>query len=490
MVRKIFVVMLSLMLLVPIANVVKIENDIEQIENLKVNREKKEGKIAEYELHIPDNGDFNFKIYTRYNGIEKETPILQSIFKGIDVDNNASTGENGKDIKVSIIVLPYIDNVNGSLIFAISFALKVIRLGEEIKNGELELYFKGALSYNGMHNFVVGFYSPPNEELPRELREVITVVPYLLYDKDPEFYINVEPVFENGYSNLSAVLQYSNREKHKVIIDYLPAVDTLIKVSPNLALNSLSLAIERMAGAEETIRIRYYGNTNVSLTLEDIPQEMAFTIKFMESYFEYKASDEFNASLIIELLGMDICMKIEYLPRHLIAQLAGEGQIYIFVNQRKTRFILADNLEEPTMSLTIGNLSGEAILRWMVGSEGFIGIDGMKGLQAELKMNMNELHFRMFSCLKAEHFIIEWNISLAGYIEIDTDWEWLSYYSFNLTVDDVFGILIEAGFLRAQDYRVEWNTMPPSFITTGEIDFIGDIVFAIMFNGVWYYVFS
>ena len=489
MVRRIFVVMLSLMLLVPVANVVKIENDVEQIKNLKVNREKNDG-ITEYELHIPDDGGFNFKIYTRYNGVEKETPILQSIFKGIDVDNNASTGENGKDIKIGMIVLPYFNNVNGSLIFAFSFALKVIRLGEEIKNGELELYFKGTLSYNGMHNFVIGFYSPPNEELPKEIREVITVVPYLLYDKEPEFYINVEPVFEGGQSNLSAILQYSNGEKHKVIIDYLPAVDTLIKISPNFALNSLGLAIEREAGAEETIRIRYYGKKNISLTLEDIPQEMAFTIEFMESYFEYKASDEFNASLIIELLGMDICMKIEYLPRHLIAQLAGEGRIYIFVDERKTRFILADSLEEPTAWLALGNLSGEAILRWRVGNEGFIGIDGMKGLQAELKMNMDELYFRMFSCLKAEHFIIGWNISSAGYIEIDTDWEWLSYYSFNLTVNDVFGILIEAGFLRAQDYRVEWNAIPPSFITSGEIDFIGDIVFAIMFNGDWYYIFS
>ncbi|RLF50741.1 MAG: hypothetical protein DRN11_04130, partial [Thermoplasmata archaeon] len=238
------------------------------------------------------------------------------------------------------------------------------------------------------------------------------------------------------------------------------------------------------------VRLRYYGDVNISLTLEDIPEKMEFTMSYSENYFEYKASDEFNTSLTIEVLGMNACMRIEYLPRHLIAQFGQEGYFYVFIDERKTKFIVADDLEEPTSYFSITNLSGEAIIRWKTEQEGYITIDGMQGLRAEIKASLADTQFRMLAEVKTEHFVIEWNISPAGYIFIDTNWEWLGFYSLNFTADDLFGMLIEANFMRADDFRVEWQFIPPSFMISGNIEFIGNATFAIMFNGVWYNVFG
>ncbi|MEM2935061.1 MAG: hypothetical protein QXF32_01685 [Candidatus Thermoplasmatota archaeon] len=118
-----------------------------------------------------------FSIYTRYNGIEKYTPLIQSLF-GIDVDNNHSTGENGKDIRISLIFLPLIQSIDIGPILTLAFAMKVVRMGDEIKNGEFEISFSGLIS---SHNFKVGYCSPEKEEIPKEIREVVWIIPYIFY---------------------------------------------------------------------------------------------------------------------------------------------------------------------------------------------------------------------------------------------------------------------------------------------------------------------
>lgn len=493
MIRKLAVVFIAFLVILPVGNVLNLS--IKSHENEDNNIEKEN---THFQLRISKWSDWDWKnqmgfyIHTKYDGIEKDTPVLQSIFSGIDVDDDPSTGVNGKDVKVSIIALPLIQQTDVGFVFTLSLALKVIRLGDEIKNGEFEITFGGSITFNGVHHFKIGYYSADGEEIPRELREVVTIVPYIFYDKDPEFYINIEPVFDNGNENVSAILAYSNANfgDHTIIIDYFPALDTMIKVTPSIGINKFGFSIERYTDIEQTIRMRYIGEMAINLTIEDIPREMAFSLSFAENYFEYEASDEFNASLIIEYREMEFVMKIEYLPRHLIAQFDSEGYFYINVDERKTKFIVANALENPTMYFSVTNLTGESIVRWNIGGEGYLTIDGFTGLQIEIKFEMGEVYFKIYSILQTEHFKISWNLSIPGYVFIDSNNEWLSFYSFNFTIGDVFGILIEANFIRANNYRVEWQTSTPFFTTDGEFDFVGNITFAIMLNGTWYYLFS
>ena len=195
MIKKLIVALLAFLLILPVGGVVNVK--LKKIDKERSREDYSRENHADNTIEITAEPPFvheesftqaGFSIYTNYNGVEKYTPVLQSIFKGIDVDDNPSTGENGMDIKVSVFILPLIQPTDAGWILTVSFALKVIRLDDEIKNGEFEICFGGAISYAGMHRFKIGYYSPENEEIPREIREVVTVVPYLFYSKNPEFY--------------------------------------------------------------------------------------------------------------------------------------------------------------------------------------------------------------------------------------------------------------------------------------------------------------
>ena len=93
------------------------------------------------------------------------------------------------------------------------------------------------------------------------------------------------------------------------------------------------------------------------------------------------------------------------------------------------------------------------------------------------------------TALTTEHFALAWDIGMSGEVSFDTGNEWVGSYRFNLTYDDLFGLLIEASLLRANDWRVSWQTAPPSFNKTGTIDFGHLDCFDVMLNGIWYHVF-
>ena len=488
--KEFLALLVAVIMLVPVASMGEIKTtkgDVDGIEEESHSHVLRNARWSSWHDYMQGG----FFVHTVYEGIEKDTPVIQSIFDGIDVDNNPATGVNGNDVKVSIIPLPLLQSTDIGTVLTISLALKVIRLGDEIKNGEFEISFGGVIL--GEHNFRIGYYSAEGEEIPREVREVVTVVPYLFYDHDPEFYINMEPVFDDGLENVSAILEYSNPTlgEHRITIDYFPALNTMVKISPHLELNNFGVSIERFMSQEETIRISYEegGNMIGNLTIEDIPQKMAFLIGFSENYFKYDASDEFNVTMIIGG-NMDFIARIEYLPHHLEVSYNQEGYIDLNVDERKTKFIVANDLMNPTISFSVTNLSGECIARWDMKSAGFLTIDGFAGVKVEIKAEMGAMKLDYYAELKAEHFEMEWNLAIPGYLAMDTNWEWLASYHFNYTYDNTFGILIESNTLRALNYRVEWQTSVPFFTIEGQIEFFGAFTFKIMINGIWYNVIS
>ena len=102
MVGKLITMLIAFSLFLPVGNVINFD---------AVKEERKELAILNLEENSVDtvfSTNTGFSIYTNYNGIEKRTPVLQSIFNGIDVDNNQETGENGIDLKVRVFALPLI----------------------------------------------------------------------------------------------------------------------------------------------------------------------------------------------------------------------------------------------------------------------------------------------------------------------------------------------------------------------------------------------
>jgi len=426
-----------------------------------------------------------FSIYTRYNGIEKYTPLFQSFF-GIDVDNNYSTGENGKDIRISLIFLPLIQSIDIGPILTLAFAMKVVRMGDEIKNGEFEISFSGLIS---SHSFKIGYYSPEKEEIPKEIREVVWLIPYIFYEKDPEFYINIEPVFDEENKNLSVIVEFDEK---KLFVDYFPAASSMIKISPNIALNMINFSIERNADLKQKIRMRYMDEIAINLTIDNLPDRMSFSISFSneEKRFDYVANDTFNSTLIIELQNFDFVMKMEYLPTRLTAVFNESGYFYIYIDEKKTTFIIADAIENPNNYFLITNLTGESTVQWKTSQEGYLKVDGFKGLKIEVKMEFDGIYLKTSSVHQAEHFEISWNLSIPGYIFIDTDNESLSQYSFNLTLANNFGILIEIKSIVAENFKVSWQKEIPIFHKEGYFMLLEELIFKVMINGIWYDVFG
>ena len=438
-----------------------------------------EGFINKKGKEIRESNGY-FSIYTKYNGIEKRTPLLQAFF-GIDVDNDPSTGKNGKDVRISLIFLPLIQSVDIGPILALAFAMKVIRIGEEIKNGEFEVSFSGIVA---SHEFKIGYYSPEGKEIPRELREVIWVIPYIFYEKDLEFYINLEPVFDGENENLTVIIEFDDK---KLLIDYFPAGASMIKISPNIALNMFNFSIERYAELRQKIRIRYIDDIAVNLTIDNLPDKMSFSLSFSieEKRLDYSASDTFNSTLTIELQNFDFIIKMEYLPTRLTA-VSGENYLYIYIDEERTKFII----ENPSAYLMVTNLSGESIIQWKIAQDGYIRVDGFKGLKIEIEARQDDVYFKTSSIHEAEHFEIRWNISVPGYVAIDTNNESLSRYLFNLSIANTFGIFIEARSIVAENFTVSWQKEIPIFYTQGYFKFFESIVFKIMINGIWYDVFG
>ena len=481
--KRLFAAFIGLILLTPLTfthESIKVEQKetpqiVEHGESILIEQQKS------YNFTILDEQIGAF-VYTRCNGIEKKIPLLKALFNPIDVDDNESTGEDGKDIKINAYPFPYVQQVNGKWILAVSLVFKIIRLGEEIKDSDFETYVQ--LDFHGQI-FRAGLGSEQGKELPKEARIVFTVVPYLMYDKEPEYYLNLEPVFEGNASKVAIFGEYIGKSHQYMQIDFDPAVTTMIKFSPSMKVEHAGISIQRYSSQETTLKMIYEGKFNANLTIEKIPISMSFNLSVSEGHFEYEASDEFNISMIIEGKHQ-ACARINYLPRHVAIDGGMEGYLNVFTNNRKTELIMADKPNNPNSFIKVSNLTGNITFKWSVGLDGYIGVDG--GKNAFIELNALKGMFDLKATKKASNFSFSWNLALNGSIAINTNWEWLAEYSMNFTLQN-FGIYIKANFLRAENYSVEWNTSPPLFNTYGNIDFIGDIDFSIMINGVWYPLF-
>ncbi len=431
-------------------------------------------------------------IYTNYEGNEKYTSILESIIDGIDVDSNPGTGSNGKDIKIEFLLFPFPDLMDGEWILFLSSFLQVVRLGEEIKYGDFQMYLEFSFTLNSQHTIRIGYSSSENEEIPKELNEIITITPYIFYDRQPEFYVDMAPLFDDGFHNLSIIAEYINQGSHQVTIDYIPAVDTKIHLVPHEDQDTIDFSIQRTSSNEQKIKIQYEGTiSSLGLILEDIPQIMTFTLGFGDNIFEYTSSDTFNATLILAIFDRDLYMIIDYLPQHLKTYfLRQEGYLSISIDDKKTRFVLANDQSNPTKSFTITNLMGESLIQWLITQkEGYVTIEGFQGLEMRISLEDSAYSLLVTSILQTEHFEIRWNLNVPGFVFIDTNMEWLDSISFTLIFNTLYGILLEANLLQAEDFQVNWQTTIPLFSINGFIDFLGDVNFQIYLNGTWHPVF-
>ena len=456
---------------------------------------------------------FDMHIYTKCGDVEKNTSIIYGLLFPIDVDDNSNTGENGKDIKVRFLILPYLSQKNFGWVLSFSIVMDVERLGNEIKDEDFEIYAYFHLSLEdygyGDHEFCIGYSSPEGKGLPRNDILLLTIYPYLMYDKNPDFILQNTPVFDGEESDMDVMARYSgnfggNTFDHNVAISYQPAIPSTIKFTPDFSISKINTSISRTADKDTTLTLKYNGKTNdeemgVALTIDKIPREMTFSILYNifgpsgeNGMIDYESSSEFNVTLTVGVskIGLMGTMRLEYLPRHFAAEWSGRvygGYINVSVNSQLTKFIICDDIDNPSVYFSISNITNSANFSWGMDQGGYIELrSGHEGPKTDFYRILGSMRVEMISEMKTDYLFLSWNIDREGYVTLDTNGNWLNEFSFNFTIDNNVGLLIGASFLKADNFRAEWVTWPPNFQLSGDKNFIGNIVFSVMLGGAWY----
>jgi len=456
---------------------------------------------------------FDAYIYTKCGDVEKNTSIIYGLLSPIDVDDNSNTGENGKDIKVRFLILPHISQKNFGWILSFSIVMDIERLGDEIKDKDFEIYTNFHLSLEdydyGDHEFRIGYSSPEGKELPRDERLSLTIYPYLMYDKNPDFILQNTPVFDGKESDVDIIARYSgsfggNTFDHNVVISCQPAISSTIKFTPDFDVHKINVSISRTADKDTTLTLKYDGKINdnemgVSLTIDKIPREMAFSIFYNifgssgeNGMIDYESSNEFNVTLTVKVskIGLMGVMRLEYLPRHFTAEWSGRiygGYINASANSPLTKFIICDDIDNPSVYFSISNVTNSANFSWGIDQGGYVELKSEhEGPKTDFYWILGSMRIEMISELKTDYLFLSWDIDHEGYVTLDTNGNWLNQFSFNFTIDGNVGLLIGASFLKADNFKAEWVLWPPNFQFSGDINFIGNIVFSIMLGGTWY----
>lgn len=452
-------------------------------------------------------------IHTECDGVEKNTSVLYGLLSSLDVDNNPDTGQNGKDVKVRFYILPSVSHEDFGYVLALSVVFDVERLGNELNNKDFKIYLDFHLSLEnydyGTHEFQLGYSSPEGKEIPRNEEVTLTVYPYLMYDRNPDFVLRSTPTFDGGANDVDILARYSgsyggNTFDHKVVISCQPAISSSIKFTPDMSLQKLSVDISRTAEEDTALTIAYSGETNgngmdISLAIDKIPREMAFSISYNifgasgeRGVINYDSSNEFNVTLTVSMgrIGLIGNMQLKYLPKHITAgwdnRIYG-GYININVSSSSTSFMICNDIDNPTVYFSISNITNSANFSWGMDQGGYIKLNAEKeGPKVNFYWIMGSMRAEVTSQLKTDYLFISWDIDQEGYVTLDTNGNWLNSFSLNFTLDDNVGLLIGASFIKADNFRAEWVIWPPNFQLSGNMDFIGDIVFSVMIGGTWY----
>ncbi|MBW1933176.1 MAG: hypothetical protein JRI56_09220, partial [Deltaproteobacteria bacterium] len=259
---------------------------------------------------------------------------------------------------------------------------------------------------------------------------------------------------------------------------------------------------------DTTLTLKYDGNTNgdemsVALTIDKVPREIAFSIFYSifgssgdRGIISYESNSEFNVTLTVKVgkIGLAGTMRLEYLPKQFTAGWTNRiygGHVNVSVSSPLTKFIMCDDIDNPSIYFSISNITNSANFSWGMDQGGYVKLSAEhSGPVADFYWVAGSMRVEMISQLRTNYFFLSWDIDQEGYVSFDTHGNWLNTFSFNFTIDGNVGLLIGASFVKANNFRAEWTIWPPSFQLSGNIDFIGDIVFSVMLGGTWYPILS
>ncbi len=449
-------------------------------------------------------------VHTTCAGVEKNVSLVNAVLQPINVDGDDETGENGKDIRVRFFPFPDVGEQDVGWVLSLSSVLEVERLGTGIEADDFEIELFLHLSLDtfgyGQHTIRLGYSSAEGESVPVKEQVIFTVAPYVFYDHPPVFAVSHAPRFSGPASDVTLIASYDgsfggSEHHHQASIAYAPAVEATTMFTPHMDTQQLDFTLSRSASQDTAITLGYAGElngegTDLTLAVDALPAEMSFSLGYARAgntgTLEYESSSEFNVTLTVSMDRLDVMgsLQVQYLPTRFRAtwtpKLDG-GHVNLSTNAAKTKLLVADDVDDPSLYFSVTNMSTSTSLSWGIGQEGYLELNTAEtGPHVQFGWKKSSIDLEMNAWLRTASLSLGWCIQQNGTISIDTGDAWMSSYSLNFTMGSNVGLRLAASLLRADAYTAAWTVWPPDISTSGSIQLVGNISFAVMFNGDWY----
>lgn len=446
---------------------------------------------------------FTSTITTTCNQVKKDTEITFGMFNNIDVDNNANTGVNGKDIRVQYLILPYF-LPSPEFTLGAAFSVSVERIGEEIKDSEFSL---SAMISDNL--FSVGYESPEgvSNEIPKRIQLSSTIfIEPMSGSIGTSFYMN--PSYEENQAGKQITLFASfddTNVKRSYAFGFQPASETQITLRSTPDPDKWQYTVNRDTPFDTILTAEMTKSTNgitkeTKLTIDSLPEEISFSLALTPfssdgGSIEYESSTMYDVEVLVETAQLGQCKYavIQNTPRRLSAEWIPSrenGFYHLDIDSDGTTVYLLNSLQSPTINLSIKELSSvDMTAFWNLTNPGDLQVKKNPSLHVDLDILFEDWEAQLDAEPTAEDIFCSWNSNISGYFSIDTDREPLS--NVNLLIKGPQnGVRLIGETLAADDFFLEWNVWPLSDFAvnkSGSIDYFS-LSIDIFINGEWYHL--
>ena len=439
-------------------------------------------------------------IYTTCGSIQKTTTISFGSFNKIDVDNDVTTGVDGKDIQVQYVLLPAVD-IDTHLKIGLLLLLSIERIGDEIKDDYFEI--SAHLFDNSL---ILGYASP--EKTQNEVPYLLQLSSFIFIK--PEIgtagvTFEINPYYDdadNKEITLFSSYTYEN-EKQSYNFRFEPSVHKEVTIETTNQANTIRYSFAYGAATKLIATIQKGLNSQPKetiVTIDSLPVTGSFSLGITPfrtggGHILYESDESYQTDVIIESEEMGVCKYafIQNLPSYFYATwdpAKNNGFLSVDIDSQGTNFQLVNSLSNPTITLMVHDIEQIGFTSyWNFTNPGDFTIHKDQSFHIDLHVLIDDWEASIDAEPTAQDIYVEWLTDITGYLSYDTNFQPLTSIDLLIKGSDL-GIRTEGEYFKADDFSLEWALWPPiefNIEKSGTIDFTA-LVIEIYLNGTWYHL--
>ena len=448
-------------------------------------------------------GLFTSTIYTECDDIKKSTDITFGLFNDINVDNDENTGEDGNDIRVQYLLLPWIE-FEPVITVGILFTVSIERIGEEIKDRNFNISLESSDA-----NIKIGFWSPSEagNEIPDSTR-ISFMFLFNPFEKISGFRFFINPEYSTGAEDKKIVLfaDYNDEGiERSFSFEYDPPIETQITVISTREEGQWQYNFNRKSSLDSKVTacfktLQGEDEKETIFSIDKLPLDLSFEIgltPFGEEggRFIYESSEMYDIEFMVTTSELGVCKyaTMRNTPTKILADWTPtlmDGSYSLSIESDGTDFMLKNSLIDPTINLTVNNIESIDIdASWNLTNPGDFTVGKNSELDIDLEFDIGEWIVKLNAKPTANYLSTSWLIDVTGYLRIDTNDQLLSTVDLLIKGGD-FGLKTIGESFKTEDFSLGWTLWPPiewDLDVSGKLNFLS-LAIEIFLNGDWHHL--